>query len=204
MADYAWAPLFAVLADFHASLLPEGTIAKLSKIDGERTFRAQAYYPPYDRDTRNITTWLSDKLTIGAESFNETVVGGASTSQTSFNPAVVQWVNGGDIQFMSLYPTEIALKADVSPYRLNLTYPNGTASSIFTLVVSTFEQVRTVKGWDDVQGVKVKVSGNVNLTHSLSFAGAYGGRNSPIRYVSTLLPPRLLEFYHLIMLTLLQ
>ncbi|KAB5580262.1 hypothetical protein GE09DRAFT_950351 [Coniochaeta sp. 2T2.1] len=181
MADYAWAPLFAVLADFQQSLISNETIAKLSKFEGERTFNAQAYYPPYDLETRNITTWLSENLTIGAESFNETTVGGASTSQTSFNPAVVQWTNGPDIQFISLYPTEIALHAEVSPYRLNLTYPNGTADSIFTLVVSQFRQVRTVTGWDDVQGVKVRVSGNVNLTHSLSFAGAYGGRASTIR-----------------------
>ncbi|KAI3337647.1 hypothetical protein HD806DRAFT_46620 [Xylariaceae sp. AK1471] len=181
MADYAWAPLFAVLADFQKSLLSNDTVAKLSKFEGERTFNAQAYYPPYDLETRNITTWLSQKLTIGAESFNETTVGGASTSQTSFNPAVVQWVNGDDVAFISLYPTEIALKSEVSPSRLSLTYTNGTASSIFTLVVSQFKQVRTVTGWEDVQGVKVRVSGNVILTHSLSFAGGYGGRSSTIR-----------------------
>jgi hypothetical protein len=181
MADYAWAPLFAVLADFHSSLLPKDTVKKLSSFEGERTFSAKAFYPPYDLVARNITTWLSEKLTIGAESFDETVVGGASTSQTSFNPAVVQWLNGEDIAFISLYPTETALNAVVAPGRLNLTYPKGNAFSIFTLVVSTNKQKPTVTGWEDVQGVKVKVSGNVNASYSLSFAGQYGGAASTIR-----------------------
>ena len=101
-ADYAWAPLMAILAEFHQSLLPKGTIDAISSFTGERTFTAQAYYPPYDYAPRNITTWLSANLTIGAESYNENVVGGPSTSQESFNPAVVQWTAGNQIAFISV------------------------------------------------------------------------------------------------------
>ncbi|WYZ38274.1 hypothetical protein EsH8_III_000188 [Colletotrichum jinshuiense] len=180
-ADYAWAPLFAVLADFHESLLPEGLVSNLTTFGGEHTFSASTYYPPYDLVPRNITTWLSDNLTIGAESFEENVIGGPSRSQESFNPAVIQWNTGSEISFISLYPTEMALDVEVSPNKLSLTYPNGTADSIFTFVVGTFIKKPTITGWSDVQGLSVNVSGNVNETYSLSFAGSMGGSGSPIR-----------------------
>ncbi|CAJ2508499.1 Uu.00g135250.m01.CDS01 [Anthostomella pinea] len=180
-ADYAWGPLIAVLADFQASLLPEGTLMNLTAFSGEHVFEAQAYYPPYDKVPRNITTWLSQNLTIGAESFDETEVGGPSESQESFNPAVVQWTTGDDIAFISLWPTETALDVDVSAGKLNLTYPNGNSSSVFTLVVSTFTKMRTLTGWDGVQGLDVNVSGNANTSYSLSFGGEYGGSSSTIR-----------------------
>lgn len=102
-ADWAWAPLMAVLSDFHATLLPAGVRESLVSFGGERTFAAQAYYPPYDHGPRSITTWLAQNVTIGAESYNETVVGGPSTSPESFNPAVVQWkAGGGEIGFLSV------------------------------------------------------------------------------------------------------
>ncbi|KAK7962811.1 uncharacterized protein PG986_003636 [Apiospora aurea] len=180
-ADWAWSPLMAVLADFHATLLPDGLLDSLTSLSGEHTFEAQAYYPPYDYAPRNITTWLSENVTIGAESYNETVVGGPSTSQESFNPAVVQWTTGSEIGFLSLYPTERSLDVQVAPWRLDLSYPEGNASSIFTLVVSAFADGRSVNGWEEVKGISVKVSGNVNTTHSLSFAGQMGGQSKPLR-----------------------
>ncbi|KXH64760.1 hypothetical protein CNYM01_02074 [Colletotrichum nymphaeae SA-01] len=181
-ADYAWAPLFAVLADFHASLLPEGLVANLTTFGSEdRTFSASTFYPPYDLVPRNISTWLSENLTIGAESFKENVVGGPSINQASFNPAVVQWDTGAEIAFISLYPTEMSLDVEVAPNKLSLSYPNGTADSIFTFVVGTFIKKPTITGWADVQGLSVNVSGNVNETFALSFAGSMGGTSSPIR-----------------------
>jgi hypothetical protein len=102
MADYAWAPLFAALAKSHEKLIPKKTVAKLSKFQGERTFTASAEYPPFDLEPRNITTWLSKNLTIGAESYNETVIGGPARSPTSFNPAVIQWNTGSEISFISV------------------------------------------------------------------------------------------------------
>ncbi|KAK2756885.1 hypothetical protein CKAH01_17072 [Colletotrichum kahawae] len=180
-ADYAWAPLFAVLADYHASLLPEGLVSNLTTFSGEHFFTASTYYPPYDYVPRNITSWLSENLTIGAESFNENVIGGPSENQASYNPAVIQWNTGDEIAFISLYPTEMALDIGVEANKLTLTYPNGTADSIFSFVVGTFTKKPTVTGWADVQGLNVSVSGNVNETYALSFAGEYGGADSPIR-----------------------
>ncbi|EGY15308.1 hypothetical protein VD0002_g2813 [Verticillium dahliae] len=180
-ADYAWAPLFAVLADAHKSLVPEDIVSKLGTFQGEHTFKATATYPPFDTVPRNITTWLSEKLTIGAESFDEIVIGGPARNQEAFNPAVIQWDTGSQIAFISLYPTEKALDVEVSPNKLSLTYPYGTASSIFSLVVATFSNKPNVGSWEDVQGLKVEVSGNVNETYGLSFAGAYGGSDSLLR-----------------------
>jgi plastocyanin len=104
-ADYAWAPLFAVLADFHSSLVPKGITEALTDFVGEHTFSAQAYYPPYDLVSRNITTWMSDDITIGAESYHENVVGGPARSQEAFNPAVVQWMVGDYVAFISVRHT---------------------------------------------------------------------------------------------------
>ncbi|KAG9502110.1 hypothetical protein J7337_007826 [Fusarium musae] len=181
MADYAWAPLFAALDKTHQKLIPKKTLRKLSKFQGEHTFTGSAYYPPFDTASRNITTWLSEDLTIGAESYDEIVIGGPSQSQESFNPAVVQWNTGNEISFISLYPTEMALQSRVKPGKLSLSYPYGNASSVFTFVVGTFEKKRTVASWDDIQGLEVKVSGNINSTYALSFAGGYGGADSLIR-----------------------
>ncbi|KAL2886148.1 hypothetical protein HOO65_070610 [Ceratocystis lukuohia] len=181
MADYAYAPLFAVLGAYHKSLLPAELIKGLSTFSGEHTFTASTYYPPYDYYPRNITTWLSENITIGAEAFNENVVGGPARSQTSFNPAVVQWKNGEEIMFISLYSTEKSMLVDVAPNKLKLTYPNGTADSIFSFIVASSPDKVTYSGWEDVPGITVTAKGNVNLTHSLDFAGTYGGANKPIR-----------------------
>ncbi|KAF6804714.1 hypothetical protein CSOJ01_10003 [Colletotrichum sojae] len=180
-ADYAWAPLFAVLADYHQSILPEGIVSNLTSFNGEHVFTASTYYPPYDLVPRNITSWLSDNLTIGAESFKENVIGGPARNQEAFNPAVIQWNTGSEIAFISLYPTEMSLDVAVAPNKLTLSYPNGTADSIFTLVVGTFLKKHTVSSWADVQGLNVSVSGNVNETYALSFAGQYGGADKTLR-----------------------
>lgn len=63
---------------------------------------------------------------------------------------------------------------------LNLTYPNGNASSTFVFIVDTFEKDRTIADWSDVQGLTVNVSGNANMTYNLTFAGEYGGAWRPI------------------------
>jgi hypothetical protein len=78
-ADYAFAPCFAILAAFHRTLIPA-----------------------IDKVPRNITSWLSEKLTIGAESFDENGLGGPAQSQEAFNPAVIQWDTGREISFISV------------------------------------------------------------------------------------------------------
>ncbi|EJT76456.1 hypothetical protein GGTG_06375 [Gaeumannomyces tritici R3-111a-1] len=181
MADYAWAPVFAALAAKNDELLPEPSRKRLETFEGEHTFKASTYTPPFDLVPRNITTWMSEDLTIGAESFDEIVVGGPSRSQESFNPAVVQWDTGREISFISLYPTEMALEAEVAPGRLSLSYPRGGAGSQFSLLVGAFKGKPVVGGWEDVQGLNVKVGGNANMTYSLGFAGQYGGQYKPVR-----------------------
>lgn len=181
MADYAWAPLFAALAARNDELLPPDARARLEAFEGEHTFTASTYYPPFDLVPRNITTWMSEDLTIGAESFDETVIGGPSRSQESFNPAVVQWDTGSEISFISLYATEMALDVEVSPGRLSLSYPRGGARSQFSLLVGAFKNKTEVNRWEDVPGLTVKVGGNANLNYTLGFAGQYGGQYRPMR-----------------------
>lgn len=101
-ADYAYAPCFAVLAAFHRTLVPTSVLDHLGEFTGEHTFVASTYYPPIDNVPRNITTWLSDNLTIGAESYDENGLGGPSLSQEAFNPAVIQWNTGSETSFISV------------------------------------------------------------------------------------------------------
>ncbi|KPM43742.1 hypothetical protein AK830_g2758 [Neonectria ditissima] len=178
-ADYAWAPLVAVLAGKQAALLPDDFFDDLKTFDKERTFEAQAYYPPYDLETRNITTWLSDKVTAGGMSYNQTQVGGPTGSSTSFTPAVIQWITDREVAFLTLRPTERALQSEVSPGKLSLTYPDGDSSTIFAVVVSTFLGKPTLSNLGDIPGLDVSVSGNVNTSYSLAFAGENGGSASP-------------------------
>lgn len=107
-ADFAFAPLVAVLARFHESLLPKGFTKSLTEFQGEHVFEAQAYYPPYDLVPRNISSWLGEKLTIGAESFDQTALGGGAESQEAFNPAVAQWMVGDEIGFLSVSRKSLA------------------------------------------------------------------------------------------------
>lgn len=94
--DWAWAPLIAVHSEFHNSLLSDDVKESLKTFDGERTYEGQAYYPPYDLDTRNITTWLGEKLMIGAQSYRTQSANGPSNNQAQFNPAVAHWQYGDD------------------------------------------------------------------------------------------------------------
>lgn len=180
-ADFAWAPLFAALADFNSQFVSEQVKNSFTSFIGEHTFTASAYSPPFDLVPRNITTWVSEKLTIGAESFDEIVVGGPARSREAFNPAVVQWNTGDEISFISLWPTEFALDAEVSAGRLSLSYPRGSSASQFSLLVGTQKRKPEVNGWEDLLGLQVSVSGNVNLTHKLQFGGQEGGGVSTVR-----------------------
>lgn len=80
-----------------------------------------------------------------------------------------------------LYPTETALQVAVSPNKLNLTYPAGNSSSVFTLIVGTFKQNRTIADWSGVVGLDVNVSTNANEAYNLTFNGARGGAGEVIR-----------------------
>lgn len=101
-ADYAWAPLIAAISGPAASVLPHDFFDGLKSFEGERTFEAQAWYPPYDLETRNVSTWLSEGLTVGGMSYSQTQEGGAAGDVDSFTPAVVQWVAGGEVGFLTV------------------------------------------------------------------------------------------------------
>jgi hypothetical protein len=102
VADWAYGPQFAILAKFQTSLIPEAVIEKLKNFQGEHTFSSSAYSPPYDIYPRNITAWLANNISIGAETFNETVVGGPAINPGTFNPAIIQWYTGAEIGYITV------------------------------------------------------------------------------------------------------
>lgn len=96
-SDFAISPMIAVLSPFANSLIdsiPSNVTSALSTFPGEHTVATSAFSPPYDLYPRNISAWLSDGISIGGEQFNETVIGGPSIAQSSFNPGVIQWQTG--------------------------------------------------------------------------------------------------------------
>ncbi|KAG4415364.1 hypothetical protein IFR04_011513 [Cadophora malorum] len=179
--DFTYAPLFAVLGEYHNSLIPKHVVQKLKRFSGEHTYNTSIISPAYDLGHhRNITAWLAPNISIGGETFDEVEIGGPRQTQTQFKPAVVQWQTGAEIGFISLWPTEKAATIVATPGRLNITYPYGTTSSIFSFIISTFSSRPTIKGWEDIPGLSVNVTGVVNGTFELSFAGLFGGQDEPI------------------------
>ncbi|KAL4983742.1 hypothetical protein BDW68DRAFT_181322 [Aspergillus falconensis] len=176
--DFEVAPVIAVLSEFHKTLIPDTVISRLRSFSGEHMYNGHAYAPPADYEPRNVTTWVSANLSIGTQSFNQSVVGGFSEDSSSFSPSVVQWVRSdGSIGYFNLYPTETALKTEVAPYALNLTYPLGNASSTFTFVLAanSLGKKRDISSLNDVEGLKIKVGGTVDPIPQISFCGLLGG-----------------------------
>ncbi|RDW79341.1 uncharacterized protein DSM5745_06193 [Aspergillus mulundensis] len=176
--DFEIAPVIAVLSAFHKTLVSGEVLSRLTSFSGEHTYSGHAYAPPADYEPRNITTWVSANLTIGTQSFNQSVVGGFSEDSSSFSPAVVQWLRSDEsIGYLNLYPVETALKAEVAPYGLNLTYPLGDASSTFTFVLAAnpLGRKRDIGTLDDVDGLDIKVGGTVDPVPEISFCGLLGG-----------------------------
>ncbi|KAL5041984.1 hypothetical protein BDW71DRAFT_211591 [Aspergillus fruticulosus] len=176
--DFEVAPVIAVLSEFHKTLIPDTVISRLRSFSGEHMYNGHAYAPPADYEPRNVTTWVSANLSIGTQSFNQSVVGGFSEDSSSFSPSVVQWVRSdGSIGYFNLYPTETALKTEVAPYALNLTYPLGNASSTFTFVLAanSLGKKRDISSLNDVEGFKIKVGGTVDPIPQISFCGLLGG-----------------------------
>jgi hypothetical protein len=171
-------PVISVLSEFHATLVSNDTLSKLATFPGEHTVHRSAFAPPADIVPRNITTWLSANLTVGAMSYNQTQLGGARLDVTSFMPAVVQWLRAdASVGWFNLYPTEMGMQASVAPGAVNLTYPQGNASSVFTFVVSTnpLGGKRNILTPADVQDLAIEVSGSVNPTPLAGFCGLVGG-----------------------------
>ncbi len=164
------------------TLISEAAMSSLLEFPGTHTYNTTVYSPAYDLVPRNISAWLSPKLTIGAESFDENVVGGPNINPGQFNPAVVQWLRqDGSVGFITLYAETEALTATVSEGELKLTYPKANCSSQFTFLVAPnpLYANKNLYSWDDVVGVNVSVSGNVNLKPVISFCGLFGGTCEP-------------------------
>ncbi|GIZ39489.1 hypothetical protein CKM354_000287100 [Cercospora kikuchii] len=187
--DFEIGPLVAILTKYHVQQgwVGEKVMRSLTEFEdpGEegRLFTASAYSYAYDHVPRNITSWISANLTIGAESFDMNVVGGPARNPSQFNPAVAQWLReDGSVGFLTLYPETQALQAEVGPRRLNLTYPYGNATSKFVFHVSPngLAGPRNVYSWDDILGVGVKVSGSVRPEPEISFCGNVGGACDPV------------------------
>jgi hypothetical protein len=181
--DFAISPLVAILAPYHNTLVPNNTLSSLLTFPGTHTVRTSAFSPPYDTYPRNITAWVSSKLTIGAESFAENVIGGPAKNPSSFNPAVVQWARkDGSVGWLSLYAQVYALDVNVGDQFLELSYPQDNAMGGFSFLVGTngWEGKRDVRSWEDVEGVKVNVSGTVDLKYTVEFNGLHGGKGKTI------------------------
>lgn len=180
-ADFSISPLIAILADFEHSVIPESVQSSFLTFNSTQTIRTSAFSPPWDSYPRNITTYLSPNLTIGAESFNETVVGGPAKNSNTFSPAVVQWSrDDGTIGWLSLYAEVTAMDVHVSEGLMNLTYPRGSEKSRYTFLVGTGKR-RDVSSWDDIEGVTVRVEGTIDVKPVISFNGLNGGAGVTIK-----------------------
>ncbi|KAL1597330.1 hypothetical protein SLS60_008914 [Paraconiothyrium brasiliense] len=177
--DLEIAPMVAILAPFHNSLISKSTIRKLTTVSDETLISRQAYAPPTDLELRNITTWVTPNLTIGGESFNQTHIGGAREDRSAWNPAVIQWKrNDGSVGWFNAYPSETAMAVEVTPNSLKLTYPNGNASSTFSFIVASnpIGGKRDINSVRDIEGLLLKVDGTVDVASpSISFCGLVGG-----------------------------
>lgn len=111
--DFTFAPLIAVLSEYHNSLVPESVKANLQNFSGEHSWSGVAYSPPWDNEHRNMTTWLAPNISIGAQSFNANVIGGASEDSTSYTPAVVQWQSTHELGFIKVRTSDCI---QINPY----------------------------------------------------------------------------------------
>jgi hypothetical protein len=90
-------------------------------------------------------------------------------------------VRATELTEIQLRATESYVTAVATPNTLNLTYPLGSSSSVFSFVVSPFKALKDVQSWSDVQGLTVHVSGNVNETYTVGWAGSEGGAYSTVK-----------------------
>ncbi|KAF5525916.1 hypothetical protein CGCA056_v002025 [Colletotrichum aenigma] len=181
--DFEYAPLISVLAPFHDALVPESVIQKLLSFPGEHMYETTVFSPPHDLAPRNVTAWLSDNVTIGAESYDEDTLGGPRQDSLQWSPAVIQWArNDGSIGYIVLHGTEQAMDVKVDPGRLTLTYPHGNFSSMFTFIVSSnpIGGKRDLQGFGDLDGINITTTGSVLPDPEIGFCGLVGGTCSII------------------------
>jgi hypothetical protein len=181
--DFEFGPLVSILGPYMNTFISNSALSSLYTFPGTHSFNTTVYSPVYDKVPRNISAWLSPDLTIGAESFDENVVGGPNVNQQQFNPAVVQWLRSdGSVGFISLYAETQALDVIVRAGELELSYPDHNCSSQFTFLVAPnplSARSKDIYSWGDVAGIDISVSGTVEQEPAISFCGLVGGECEP-------------------------
>jgi len=173
--DFAFYPLFALSMPEMLKYLSAEAKSNFIRFPGEHFFTGQAYSPPFDTYPRNITTWMSKNITIGAENVAEHVIGGPAESTSAFSPAVIQWtIDSYQIGCVSHWVTESSIHAVASPKALKISYPNATASSgpvSFNFLFSGLN-VRNgfnVTGLEGLPGLPLEVKTNAGADYSIVY-----------------------------------
>ncbi|KAI5299016.1 hypothetical protein KEM55_002675 [Ascosphaera atra] len=173
--DFCLVPLIALSMPEMVKYLPEMTKNKFTQFSGEHMYHAQAISPPFDSVPRNISTWMSENITIGAETVSEAVVGGPSKNAGSFNPAVVQWaIDDYQVGCVTHYPTQSSIHAVAAPRTLNITYPNATASDapiMFNFLLSGIDNPQgfNVTGLEHLPGLNLSISTNASPNYTIIY-----------------------------------
>lgn len=164
--DFAFYPLLAIAMPEMMKYLSAETKANLVEFPGEHVFTAQAYSPPFDMYPRNVTTWMSEDVTIGAEAVTENVVGGPATSSSAFNPAVIQWAMGDyQVGCLTHWVTESSIHAIAGPNSLKIFYTNATPADgpvSFNFLFSglVINHGTNVTGLESLHGLNLEVNTN--------------------------------------------
>lgn len=191
IADFGFGHLIALGMPQISPLIEEDVLESFKTYPGPHNFTKQAFSPPFDIYPRNISVWSTDYLHIGAEEFSNSQSGGASLSVAAFNPAVIQWyVRKGKIGYINLKALQPSVKAVAGDKYLDITYTNVTGSpadAYFTFVISGFDvyphdNLTTIA---DLPGLKLNISGNVDLDNEIFFYDLADGPTNDFWYFNS-------------------
>ncbi|KAI5304850.1 hypothetical protein KEM56_005815 [Ascosphaera pollenicola] len=173
--DFSFFPLIAMSVPEMVKYLPDDVRQKLTTFSGEHTFKAQALSPPFDEYPRNITAWLSENVTIGAETIAEKDIGGPAKNENQFNPAVIQWaIDDYQIGCLTHFVSQSSIDAVAAPKTLNITYPNATEADgpvKFEFLFSGLDSPRgfNVTGLEHLPGLKLSVETNASPNFTMIY-----------------------------------
>ncbi|KAJ5983993.1 hypothetical protein N7481_006092 [Penicillium waksmanii] len=173
--DFAFYPLFALSMPEMLKYLSPESKSSLIKFPGDHFYTAKAYSPPFDTYPRNITTWMSKDLTIGAESIAEAIVGGPAKSSSAFSPALIQWaIDDKQVGCVTHWVTESSIDAVASKNGLHISYPNATMENgpvSFNFLFSGLgiNHGANVTGLEGLPGLDLKVKTNALSNYSIVY-----------------------------------
>lgn len=174
--DFAFYPLFAIAMPEMLKYLSPQSKSSFIKFPGDHFYTAKAYSPPFDTYPRNITTWVSEKLTIGAETIAESVVGGPAKSSSAFSPGLIQWaIDDVQIGCITHWVTESSVDAVASKNGLHISYPNATAKETgpisFNFLLSGLgvNHGANFTGLEDLPGLDLKVKTNALPSYTITY-----------------------------------